>query len=126
MKRCRFGAGLLIGILVIGLLATFWTGRRCDRLAREIQLAGEAAVALDWEAAEALTRKVYGHWKTAWPLFAALTDHAPMEQIDALFVRLDIYARAEDHLSYSVICARLSREIDAIAEAQIPSWWNLL
>lgn len=126
MKRCRLGAGLLVGLLAIGLIATFWTHRRFTELSRDIQLAGEAASLLDWERAEDLTRKAKEHWQSGWALSAALTDHEPLEQIDGLFAQLEIYAREKDSLSYSVLCARLCREIAAIAEAQSPGLWNIL
>ena len=37
-----------------------------------------------------------------------------------------VYGEKKDNLSFAVLCAELSREMAAIGDAHLPTWWNLL
>lgn len=126
MKRCWLGAGLLVLLLLSGILTARWTEDHHREIADMISQAEESMLREDWDQAVSLIRQAKGQWEKRWKLSAALTDHGPMEQVDSLFDQLDAYTRAGDWVGCSGLCAQLGKALEAIAEAQGLTWWNLL
>ena len=52
-------------------------------------------------------------------------DHTPMEEIDALFAQVEVYAAAREETDFAAGCAALSRKVEAMGLAHGASWWNL-
>lgn len=126
MKRCWIGAGLLLVLLATGIYST-WRMQHCQEpMIQEVLRAGELARQGDWEAAEGHAHQAQAEWDRCWGLSAALTDHEPMEQVNAMFAQLEVYATAQETVNYAVLCAQLGSELDAISDAHRVVWWNLL
>lgn len=121
-----------IGIILLALLlgAGFWTSNFMHRthspVARDIRRAGELALEEEWGTALAFAKRGKTLWKEKWPVTAAIADHEPMDEIDALFAQLDAYAKGEEELAYSAACAHLASLLDAISQSHRFSWWNLM
>jgi len=49
-----------------------------------------------------------------------------MDEIDSLFAQLEVFRQAGLWGDFSACCRRLSRLIEAMAEAHSLTWWNLL
>lgn len=126
MKRCRFGAGLLAVLLLSGILTSRWTEDHHREISSLIAQAEEASLRGDWDQSDSLIRQAKGQWEAHWGLSASLTDHSPMEQVDSLFEQLDVYLRARDPVGCGGLCAQLGKALEAIAESQSLTWWNLL
>ena len=126
MKRCRFGAVLLMVLLILGAVSA-WAMIRGNRpVSEQIKQAGEAAFLGDWTSAEEQFRQAKVRWENQFPFCAALADHEPMENINGLFAQLEIYARIRDAEGFAAACALLSEDVEAIGEAHRLNWWNLL
>ena len=52
--------------------------------------------------------------------------HTPMEEIDALFAQVEVYAAAREEAEFAAGCAELSRRMEAMANAHGAQWWNVL
>ena len=126
MARGWLGAGILVAFLVLGLVLSgaadkvhLPTGELLDRAA-ELTLAG------DLEAGIALGAEAKNRWETQWFLTAAVADHAPMDDVDALFGEMEIYARTGEAPHFAACCKELAQRIQAVADAHRFTWWNIL
>lgn len=126
MKRGWIGLALLVLLLVVGLLATWYMGETHEDIAERLEAAGTLALSGDWEGAQRLCRRARQDWQRSWHLSAALTDHAPMEEIDSLLSQLNVYERQREELSYAALCAQLSSRLEDLGDAHGLTWWNLL
>ena len=125
MIRAWIGAGLLAILLAAGLLVGEGVERRFSPGAEELERAAAAALAGDWEKAEALTDTVRAKWEKNRSAAAGLAGHEELERIESAFAQLPIYA-GEDGAAYSVICVTLARQLDSLAKTHQCGWENLL
>ena len=49
-----------------------------------------------------------------------------MDEVDALFAEMEIYAKTEEKPHFAAVCKELSQRIQAFADAHRFSWWNIL
>ena len=126
MKRGWFGGALLLVLLAGGIVSSVVMGNFHEPLARSLDRASEFALEENWEQAEQTARQARERWEDMWHFSAIVSDHGPMEQIDALFSQLDIYRQAGDPVNFAAVCASLSQQIGDMADAHGISWWNLL
>jgi len=121
MKRCWFGGGLLLFLLISGLLLSIWMGdfhrELSETMRQTAALAGE-----DREKAQESAEEAQEKWENRAFLTAVLSDHAPMEAIEENFALLTPEAEEED---FRETCLRLSAQLNALGEAQMLSWENL-
>ena len=124
MKRCIFGAVLLAAVG----LACLWTGAALNRftepVCRTLERAQEAALAGDWERAAKNALAAENAWAEKWHGLASAADHTPLEDIDDLFAQLSLCRRMEKKEDFPVLCAQLSRRLQAVSNAHAPDWWN--
>lgn len=126
MKRGKVGIGILAGLLVLCMLATVTMRRRNEPIARILAAASDLAAAGEWEEAKKLAGKARGDWEKRWHFTAVFADHTPMEDIDGLFARLEVYEKQEDRTAFAAVCADLSVKIEAMGDAHGINWWSLL
>lgn len=126
MKRGWFGAALLLVLLGLGIGSSMMMQKLHTPLAESLDRAAEFALEGNWEQAEHAAREAADTWEKMWHFSATVSDHEPMEEIDALFAQLEVYRAAEDPVNFSSACASLSRQIEAMGDAHELSWWNLL
>ena len=126
MKRCWFGLGLLMALLIGGLLVTRVLADRHSRLSAMLDRAAAAAEAGEWAEAEDCFRQARQSWEKNWHFSAAFVDHDPMEDIDSIFAQAEVFLRSRDPVAMAAVCRQLARLTAAIGEAHIPNWWNLL
>ena len=126
MKRCWFGLGLLILMLVGGLLVTRTMGGSHSRLAHQLEAVQESALAEDWDTAQALFQNAKAIWLDRWHFSAAFSDHEPMEEIDGLFAQAEVYLRCREKEALAATCGELAQMANAMGEAHALNWWNLL
>ena len=126
MKRERLGIGLLLILLVLGLLVTWRMTTVYEDIADALEDAGILALAGDWEGADRLLRKARLRWEGSWRFSAALTDHEPMEDLDAQLAQLEIYRQQREALAFAALCAQIASQMEDIGDAHDLNWWNLL
>lgn len=131
-KRASLKAGevagplLLILLLLLGLLLSWYMGRQQDRIARALEDSAWLALSGQWEDARETAARAKADWEQRWHRWAALGDHSPMEEIDALFAQLTIYGAAGERTEFSQLCSALSCRIKAVGNAHRLRWWNIL
>ena len=126
MKRNIIGFGLLLALLALGLITSGSMEKRHEPIQAALDAAADSAAAENWQGAGMLLQETKGRWERGWRFDAALADHAPMEEIDAIFARLQEYCREEDTGEFAAGCRELSRLVKAMTDAHKPNWWNLL
>ena len=126
MKRIWIGIVLLASLLGIGFWISGFMDQAHSPVARDIRQAGELALEEQWSTAQAFAKRGQTQWKEKWPVTAAIADHEPMDEIDALFSQLDAYAKAEEEVAYSAVCAHLASLLEAISQSHSFNWWNLM
>ncbi len=125
MKRSWFGFLLLVALLVGSLLVTKVMVDIHKPLEDQLLGAAHCAMTSNWPEAETLFRQTQKTWKS-WEHFrSCFADHNPVEEIDAAFGALEVYAQNRDVLSFAATCRSLARQIAAVGEAHQLVWWNL-
>ena len=126
MKRGRIGIALLVVLLAAGIGSAWWISAELEPLGMAMGYAAQCAMEEDWDTARILAGQTKETWNRNWHLTAVFTDHAPMEEVDALFARLAVYETERNRAAYGAICAEISRELEALGDDHVPSWWNIL
>ena len=122
MKRFWLGIALMAALLAAGIGTTVAMTHICTPIAHHLQ---QAAQADTWEQATAHSDRARSRWEAYRRLSASVTDHEPMEQVDALFHALTVYKQQGEHVRFAECCAQLASQTQAIAEAQAINWWNI-
>lgn len=126
MTRSWIGFFLLLILFATGLLCTWVMGSVHDPMAQKLEQAAQEALDRDWIAAAWHTAEAQNQWNR-WQLFrAALTDHSPAEEIDALFAMLQVYGTQRERVAYAALCREMAQKIRAIGEAHALVSENLL
>ena len=126
MRRSKFGLGLLLILLLLGIVSTWAMLKNTAPITAAVRQAGEAACAGDWDGAFRKTGEAKEKWEEHYPLCASLTDHEPMEEINSLFSQLEVYGESRDARNFAAVCALLAENMEAIGEAHTLKWWNVL
>lgn len=122
----------LLGVTILGVFfgLGLWTGYAMEQMYTGISQTLEQATAqvLAGETSQgmSLAEQAYTQWQNNWHLTALLADHAPMDEIDALFAQALCYAETGNTANFVSYCARLVMLVEAVGEAHAFSWWNLL
>ena len=125
MTRLWIGVGLLIALLIGGIVLNTLTVPFHEELSQDLSQAAVLATEGRWEQAQALALQARQQWLRRQNCYAAVTDHEPMEQMEALFQELTILdaSRAVD---FGCVCVHLAQTAQAIGETQSLKWWNIL
>lgn len=126
MGRFWLGVGLLAAFLALSLGATVFAKDTCAPISDTLEQAAQTAQLGHTEEAVAMAKQARDIWTDRWHGTATFSDHAPMDEIDSLFAQLESYGQAGYTADFSALCTRLSQLIQAVAEAQHLTWWNLL
>ncbi len=124
--RIYFGLGILILFLVGGLFTAAQAQRICAPISQQLEKACDYAFSGQLETASQLASMANRQWEKHWNLLAIVADHGPMDEIDGLFAQANMYAKLKSAKDFSATCARLSKLVEAIAEAHRLTWWNLV
>lgn len=120
------GPVLLLVLLLAGLLGSWQPARQQEAVARQLEDCQWLALSGQWQKAREGAQQAETDWNSRRVLWAALDDHRPMEDIDALFGRLSAAAAAGERTEFAMLCGELSRRIHTLAESQKLHWWNVL
>ena len=124
--RTVVGVVLLVALLAGGILSSVGMDRYQEGIAARLETAAEQALAGDLSQAGNTAREARDIWESGRKVCAAFTDHGPMEQIDGGFARLQLYEQVQDAVTFASICVELSKQIEALGDANGDAWWNIL
>lgn len=126
MKRCWFGAGLLIVLLAVSLGVTWGMDRIHTPIAADLTQAARCAQLGDWGRAEDFSRRAEGAWNQ-WEHFrACFADHTPTEEVSAELAAMDSARQQRETTEFAASCARAAKMVQAVGDAHALYWWNLL
>ena len=126
MTRGWLGAGLLAALLILGLFIGSAMNTFHSAAGDLLDTAAEKALAGDFTGAEAAAQEAKAHWMQNRKSTAVIADHTPMEDVDALFAEMEVYAQTGELPHFIAICRELSQRINAVSEAHQFNWWNIL
>ena len=126
MGRLWIGIGLLLALLAIGIGMLAGSGRFFQKLSDELERSCELALSGNWQAAGEKARQSQQKWDSLRRFFSAFTDHEPVEQMQNLFARLEIFYSQQMPVDFAVACQELAHLADAIRESHSLFWWSLL
>lgn len=126
MRRLWIGVGFLIVMLAVGIVLTLLFDRIHTPLSEDLRQASQLAMAEDWEKATALAQQARADWKQYREFIAAVADHEPLEKMEYLLDKLDVYAQARRTADFSAVCVELAALADAMLESQQLTWWSFL
>lgn len=126
MKRFWIGITVLAVLLASGSAVSFFMERYHRPISHELAQAAQAAAGGRLERAAALAKNAHTRWLRCRDFTAAFADHTVLEEMDALFAEIDVYAAARDSISFAAACAHLSELAQAVSESHLPKWQNLL
>ena len=126
MKRLWLGVGILAAFLMAGCLLTASFHGIHAPLSASLEDASRQALAGNWEAACDRGEEALRQWERYRNLTAAVADHAPLEEMDALFSQMEIYVSLNWQGEFAAVSMQLSKMAAAMEESQALTWWTLL
>ena len=126
MKRSWLGFGLLMVLLVLSLLVTWAMERIHGPVEQDLAAAAEAAQLGNWPMAQTYFDRAATHWEKWLHFRSCFADHSPVEEIDGMFSRLQIYCRLRENAAFAADCRELAEKVAAVGEAHGLVWWNIL
>lgn len=126
MARGWLGVGILVVFLLGGIVAAALMSSAHLPTAELLQQASEMTVNGKFPEAVLLGLEAKDRWEQLWNGTAAMADHSPMDEVDALFGELEVYAITGEQPHFAACCAELAKRIEAVAQAHKFSWWNVL
>lgn len=125
MTRLWIGVGLMLVLLLGGI--ALWVGivPFHENLASSLDDAAQLAIGGQWEQAQKAAFAARDRWQKHQNGIAAVTDHEPMEQMEALFRELSLLG-ASQAVDFACICVQLAQTAHAIGETQSLKWWGVL
>ena len=125
MLRGWLGVGLLALFLVLGIVTMGLMDDAHLPTGELLQQAAELTLQGDMEKGIALGQEAKSRWEKQWQRTATVADHSPMDDVDALFAEMEIYAKAGEEPHFAACCQELAKRVQAVAEAHRFSWWNI-
>ncbi len=126
MARGWLGAGILALFLVLGAVTSAAIGNAHLPTGKLLEQAAEKTLDGEFESAVALGMEAKQRWERHWNGTATVADHSPMDDVDALFGEMEVYARTGEEPHFAACCMELAKRLKAVADAHKFSWWNVL
>ena len=126
MGRGWLGLGILIIFLALGFVVAEAMDSAHIPTEKLLEQAAEKTLQGEFEQAVALGAEAKSRWDRQWNGTATVADHSPMDDVDALFAEMEIYAKTEEKPHFAACCQELSQRLEAMAGAHRFSWWNVL
>lgn len=117
MVRFRIGLCLLLALLVLALGAQLGMAAAQKPVEQALKQALSAAQAGDFSAAQGALHRAWEHWDRARTLSAMLADHAFLEDVEANFAILSLWAQEQERGDFCSLCAATILRLGAISAA---------
>ncbi len=126
MARGWFGVGLLVVFLILGFVVSAAVSSAHLPTKDLLEQAAEKTLSGEFEQGVALASEAKARWERHWNATATVADHSPMEDVDALFSEMEVYARTGEEPHFAACCKELAKRLKAVAEAHSFNWQNVL
>ena len=126
MARGWLGAAVLVVFLILGIVIAGAMDKAHLPTGELLTQAAEMTLNGEFEKGVALGMEAKTQWEKKWSGTAAVADHSPMDEVDALFAEMEIYARTGEEPHFAACCKELAQRVRSVADAHRFSWWNLL
>lgn len=126
MNKLWIGIGLLMFLLVGGIGLLWGSSVFFGNFSESVEEAGALALAGDWSGAAREMETTQEKWEIYRHFWASFTDHAPVEQMQALFSQLELYKERQLEVEFASACRALSHVVQAIEETHGLRWWSVL
>lgn len=126
MARGWLGVGILVVFLILGFGISMVMDSAHLPTCQMLSQAAEMTMEGDFDSAVELGMQAKARWERQWNGTAAVADHSPMDDVDALFSEMEVYAKTGEKPHFAACCRELSQRVEAVAEAHRFSWWNVL
>lgn len=126
MRRLWIGVTILALLLVMGIALLWGSEVFFDKFAENLEQAERLAMAGNWVSAGEKAEKSRRQWETYHRFWAAFTDHEPVEEVEELLARLQVYRDMQLPVDYAAVCQSLVHLAEAINESHSLYWWSIL
>ncbi len=126
MRRLVMGIGILALLLTLSAGVAWTMDRIHSPVAQRLHQAAQAADREDWAQAQQLITAAKERWEQYWHFTAAVADHTPMDDLDGLWGELEVYLQHREQPHFSATCRHLAQLAEAMADSQLPTWWNII
>lgn len=126
MARGWLGLAILIVFFALGLVTAGVMDNAHIPTEKLLSQAAEKTLAGDFEEAVSLGFEAKSRWERHWNGTATVADHSPMDDVDALFAEMEIYAKTKEQPHFAAVCKELSQRIQAVTGAHRFKWQNIL
>ena len=126
MNRIYIGIGILLALLVLCCIFSFWIPKIHLEISGQLEQAALYARQENWPQASALANQARLDWKRAYTLITMVTDQGSLDQIDGLFAELELYAARQEMPDFAAAALQLSNLTAAIGQSHSFHLWNLL
>lgn len=126
MVRSWLGAGILIVFLILSLIAGMLMCNAHLPTSDLLLQAAEQTLNGNFNSAIPMALEAKHRWEDRWNGTAVVADHSPMDDVDALFSEMEIYAKTGEEPHFAACCQELAQRLQAVAEAHKFNWWNVL
>lgn len=126
MGKGWLGAGLLAVFLIFGICLSVAADKACLPTEELLEQAAERTLSGDFDGGIALGKKAQARWQGQWNAIAAIADHEPMDEVDALFAEMEVYASTDEQPHFAACCKELARRVRSFADVHRFTWWNVL
>lgn len=126
MRRLWLGIALLAALLALGIWVAAAMQDIHEQGAAMLDEAAAAAQRGEMPTAQRLSEQAACVWEAHRRPVACVADHTPMDEIDALFAQLPVYARSDESVHFAATCAQLAQLLRAMGDAHTPAWWSIL
>lgn len=126
MKRLWIGV-ILLGIMLAGGVAMLlFSHSFYETFSETLEAAAQAALTGQWTEAEQLSGQAGAQWNRHHRFFASFTDHEPIEDVQLLLIKLQLYQNARLSVDFADTCRALAQLCQAIDETHSLNWWSVL
>ena len=126
MKRFWIDIAML-GVMLAGSIAMLlFSHSFYDAFSETLESAADAALSGHWSEAEKLSQQAKLQWSRSRRFFASFTDHEPVEDVQLLFMKLELYQQARLTVDFADACKSIAHLCEAIDESHNLNWWSVL
>ena len=126
MARGYIGAAVLVVFLILGFVVSGAMDNAHTPACELLTQAADMTLTGDFGRAVPLAMEAKDRWEKSWNGTAAVADHSPMDDVDALFAEMVTYAESGEEPHFAACCRELAKRVEAVSEAHRFSWWNVL
>lgn len=119
-----------VGLLAVMLLGCLLVSRNIDAVVEPVTQSLEEAITQagndQMEQAASSIQKAKAVWQAHRGMFASLSNHSPMDDIDELMAEAESYGLTGCKDAFLAGCAKLKKLLDSISQDHRLTWWNFL